>query len=165
MIPLSESQKAILIALQEQGTKLLRIDFAALAQAVGLDAAKVETSLKELEGLGVIKKYSAIVDAEKLGFLTLFVDFICEDELGKVIKSIENFKNTKDYIIVAAYIITGDKDIHLEVKVKGIEGYKRFIRAFAVIQAVGTACGTLGYEKLIENRIIELGSIVKSEER
>jgi len=165
MSELTPTQKDILMALQEQGGKFLRIDFAALADAVGLDEANVEPIIKELEGYGIIKKYSAIVDAEELGFLTLFVDFICEQKLDQVITDIKEFENTKDYKIVAAYIITGDKDIHLEVKVKGIEGYKRFIRAFAVIQAVGTACGTLGYEKLVENRIVELGSIVKSEER
>ncbi len=157
MSELTPTEKDILMALQLRGKDFLKPDTSALANAVGRDEQHVRNALKKLEGDNTIKHYAAIVDAERLGFMTLFVDFICEVMLGDVIKKIESFKNTKEYKIVAAYIITGEKDIHLEVKVKGIEGYKKFIRAFAAIQQVGTACGTLGYEKLVEDRILELG--------
>lgn len=165
MSDLTPTEKDILMALQMRGKEFLRPDTSALADAVGRDEQHVRNALKKLEGAKIIKYYAAIVDAETLGFMTLFVDLICEVKLDEVIGKISAFKNTKEYKIVAAYIITGEKDIHLEVKVKGIEGYKRFIRAFGTIQQVGTACGTLGYEKFVEDRILELGGITKSEEQ
>lgn len=157
MTDLNPTEKDILMALQERGKEFLRPDISALADALGCEKEYVQNTLKKLEDDKVIKNYTVTVDDERLGFLTLFVDFDIDGfSLDKKIADVENFKSTGEFSIVGAYVITGDKDIHLEVKVKGIEGYKSFVRQFGGISAVGTACGTLGYQKIKRKRIIEL---------
>jgi DNA-binding Lrp family transcriptional regulator len=163
MIDLDPTEKDILMALQERGKEFLRPDIAALAEELGCEKEYVQNTLKKLEDKQVIENYTASIDDERLGFLTLFVDFDIDGfSLDCKIADVEKFKNTGDFSIVAAYVITGDKDIHLEVKVRGIEGYKSFVRQFSGISAVGTACGTLGYQKIDRKRIIELRYIVET---
>lgn len=156
MSELMPTDKDILMALQERGKEFLRPDISALAKAVGCDEEYVRKTLKRLEDDGIVQCYAVIVDAEKLGFLTLLVDLACEYDLDDRIKTVEEFENTGDFSIVGAYVITGDKDIHLEAKVRGIDGYKAFVRKFPSISAVGTACGTLGYQCISRNRTVEL---------
>lgn len=158
---LSPSEKDILTVLQERGSEFLRPDISALAEALGYEKRIIQDGIERLDSSGVLEGYSALVDEEKLGFLTLFVEFACEYGLDEKITNIEKFGNEADFSVVAAYVITGDKDIHLEVKVRGIDGYKAFVRRFADeekgISNVGTARGTLAYQKIGKRRSIDLG--------
>lgn len=163
MINLTESQKDILMALQEQGNQFLEPDIPALAKAVKCDEDCVEADLERLKEAGIMT-YTATIDAERLGFFTLFVDFTCEYDMNDKIEKLKTFSNTADFSIAAAYVITGDKDIRLEVRVRGFDGYKEFVREFAShISKVATACGTLGYDKIRNNSILELKTPKESE--
>lgn len=156
MTALAPTDKDILMALQEHGTEFLRLDILALAAAVGCEEEYARETIKRLEEDGTIEGYAAVVDAEELGYLTLLVDIACEFDLEDRIKRLKAFTNTADFSIVGAYVITGEKDIHLEVKVRGIEGYKVFVRTFPKVAPVGAACGTLGYQCISRDRTIEL---------
>ncbi len=63
MIQLDKADHAILSALQQDN----RQTYAAIAVKVGLSAAAVHARVKKMENAGVIKSYSAKVDARALG--------------------------------------------------------------------------------------------------
>jgi len=157
MKTLNELDVAVLSRLQE--SQYLDINYKKLAQdlkRLNVTESQIKTCITRLEEAGVICGRSAIVDAEELGFITVFIRFKCYDPLETTIPKLEALRGLgtdKGFTVQEAFIITGDLDIQLKVKVRGLDGYKAFIRIFEdTIERIGLALGSgsIGFEKLWE---------------
>lgn len=85
---------------------------------------------RALEERGVIKKYCAILDREKLGFaVSAFVHLSIERQNPQVIAEIEA-RVKKRPEILECFATTGDADYTLRVVARDIADYDRFMQEF-----------------------------------
>jgi DNA-binding Lrp family transcriptional regulator len=85
-----------------------RQSFREVARKIGVSSGTVANRIKELEKIGIIKKYSAQLEYEKLGYeLTAITEIIIAEgmmiEVGNDIAKIKN--------AISVYNVTGDSDI------------------------------------------------------
>ncbi|CAA0143613.1 Transcription regulator, AsnC family [Tenacibaculum maritimum] len=136
---LDEVDKKILRILQHNSN----ITTKHLAAKVNLSSSPVFERVKKLEQLGVIKKYIAVLDAEKLDKgLIVF----CSVTLKEHTKHIGN-KFVKDIQllpeITECYNISGDYDFLLKVRVKNMRDYQEFVlNRLGIIANIGSAHST-----------------------
>lgn len=114
-----------------------------LAEKVNLSASPVFERVKRLERKGYIKKYIAILDAEKLhqGFIVF-----CNIKLKKHDKSIGN-AFVKDIMtideIVECYNISGDFDFILKVYARNMKHYQDFVfNKLGSVKSIGSTHST-----------------------
>lgn len=114
-----------------------------LAKEVNLSSTPVFERIKRLKKSGVIKKYVAILDAEKLGkTLTVFCNITLKEhtkEIGnKFVKDIISLKS-----VTECYNISGDHDFLLKIQVKDMRSYQDFvINELGSIKNIGSAHST-----------------------
>ncbi len=123
MALLDKTDLQILRVLQENS----RITTKELADAVGLSGTPTFERLKRLEREKVIKKYVAVLDAEKLnqGFVVF-----CSVKLKRLNKEIaENFVSTIDEIseVSECYNISGAFDYLLKIHAQSMKDYQEFL--------------------------------------
>lgn len=116
---------AILAALQTDG----RITNVALAKQVGLSPTPCLERVKSLESRGLIRGYTAQLDAAAMGLgLTLFVQISIErtslavfDEFRAAVQAIPE--------IQACHMVAGGYDYLLKVRVPDMAAYRHFLGA------------------------------------
>lgn len=114
--------RRILAALQRDG-RLAVVD---LAAAVGLSATPCLRRVKRLEGDGVIKGYTAVVDPAKLGLgLQAFVQVTLVSHAEETVTAFERAIAARPEVI-AAYITSGEMDFLLHVVAADLEAYSDF---------------------------------------
>lgn len=114
-----------------------------LAQEVSLSLTPVYERIRRLEQEGYIKKYAAILDAEKLnrGFMVL-----CQIKLKIHDKSVgHNF--VKEILeideVVECFNISGDYDFFLKVQAKDMKHYQDFVfNKLGSVDSIGSAHST-----------------------
>lgn len=113
----------ILSELQRDG----RITNQELAEKVNLSASPCWRRVKELEASGVIRRYTALLDPEKVGVPVCVITLVNLEMHNR--QSLEAFENAvRDRPeIVECYAITGDADFMLKVRVADIRSYERFL--------------------------------------
>jgi Lrp/AsnC family transcriptional regulator, leucine-responsive regulatory protein len=123
-IRLDEIDEKILRELQEHGC----VPNVELASRVGLSAAPCLRRVRALEEAGVIRKYVALLDPEKVGVgVTVFVHItvdLTED------RQLDLFERTivKSPEVVDCYLMTGEPDYLLRIVVPDVASYERFLR-------------------------------------
>jgi Lrp/AsnC family leucine-responsive transcriptional regulator len=120
---LDDIDRKVLHALQEDG----RVSNADLARTVGLSRAATHARVRKLERLGVISRYTAIVDPEAVGF-----DLLCLIGIAMQLHSQENIARARAAIaempeVLECYHVTGDFDYILKVAVRNRADLQRFI--------------------------------------
>ena len=121
---LDEIDIQLLGLLQSDG----RITNAELAKRVGLSAPSVLQRIRNLEKSGVIRAYTALLDAEKLGYrltaLTMVSLALHEAQ------PVERFRKSVQEIpeIVETYHVTGEFDFLLKIVVRDIRHYEQLLR-------------------------------------
>jgi Lrp/AsnC family leucine-responsive transcriptional regulator len=129
-----------LLELLQQSGKLTTKE---IAQQVNLSSTPVYERIKRLEKEGIIKKYVAVVEAEKVDRgLTVF----CDITLKEHTKEIGN-QFVKDIIaskyVCECYNISGDYDFRLKVMVKDMKHYQDFVlNELGSIKNIGSAHST-----------------------
>lgn len=129
-----------LIELLQQSGKLTTKE---IAQQVNLSPTPVYERIKRLERAGVIKKYVAVVEAEKIGKgLIVF----CDITLKEHTKEIGN-QFVKDIMfskyVCECYNISGDHDFRLKVMVRDMKHYQDFVlNELGSIKNIGSAHST-----------------------
>ncbi len=132
--------------LQEDG----RVTNADLARNVNLSAPSVLQRVRRLEDLGYIKKYTTILDHERLGFKLVVIAMVSlalhEDQ------AIERFRKsvTKLPNVIECLHVSGDFDFMLKILVPDIHAYERFVREqLSTIKGIGKihSCFVLGINK------------------
>ena len=98
-----------------------------LSERVGLSATPVWRRVKELEESGVIRRYCALVDRERLGLATCVlanVQLVRHSE-----GAVEEFERlARDCPeIIECYGITGEADYVIKVVVPDVKAYDRFL--------------------------------------
>jgi len=134
MSKIDETNRLILNILQKDGA----ITNAELAKRIGLAPASTLERVKKLEKTGIIKKYVALVDSEKIGKgITAFVEISMNDHSAETIKRF-NHDIIKIPEVLECYHISGDKDYLLKVATDSIKNYEVVaLEKLAVIPHVG----------------------------
>jgi Lrp/AsnC family leucine-responsive transcriptional regulator len=107
-----------------------RVTVKEVARRLDKPVTTVYSRLKRLEGDGYVRGYRAILDAGRLGYSTtafVFVSFSYEAagrrlDQREVARVIASFPEVQE-----VHIVTGDWDMLLKVRVRGVEELGRFI--------------------------------------
>ena len=122
-IELKEIDARILAQLQEDAGVSSHV----LAERIGLSTAAYVRRVQALEKAGAIKKYTALVDPRvaRLG-VTVFVQVRFD---WHVKERLELFEKTilEQPEVVECYLLTGDADYLLRVRVPDVATYERFL--------------------------------------
>ncbi|TSJ60290.1 Lrp/AsnC family transcriptional regulator [Starkeya sp. 3C] len=116
--------RRILAALQEDAHTTME----RLAEIVGLSPSPCARRVRQLEAAGVIKRYVAVVDQDKVGlpisvFASIRLERQREDELDRFAKAISRWPE-----IVECYLMTGQRDYLLRIVVKDLPAYEAFLK-------------------------------------
>ena len=143
----------ILRALQENA----RLTTKELAARVNLSTTPVFERMKRLEKGGLIKKYVAVLDAEKLGRgFTVF----CSVKLKQM-----NRKVARDFIsvirdipqVTECYNISGEYDYLLKIQAQSMKYYNEFIiNVLGTIDSIGSILSTFVMDEIKNNHGIYL---------
>jgi Lrp/AsnC family leucine-responsive transcriptional regulator len=129
-----------LLELLQQSAKLTTKE---IAQQVNLSSTPVYERIRRMEKEGVIKKYVAVVEAEKVDRgLIVFCDITIKEHT----KEIGN-QFVKDIIackyVCECYNISGDYDFRLKVMVRDMKHYQDFVlNDLGSIKNIGSAYST-----------------------
>ena len=123
-----------------------------LADLVNLSASACHRRVKILETNGIIEKYQAKVNYEKLG---IKIEAIVEIKLAQLTENDHNFlsqiKNFDE--VINAYIITGESNYVLHVATKDLNSFSHFvINTLNKIKGVVSINSKLSYRKLYKSR-------------
>ncbi|MEJ1117128.1 Lrp/AsnC family transcriptional regulator [Phyllobacterium sp. CCNWLW109] len=119
---LDQIDRAILTHIQADG----RIQNLELANRVGLSPSPCLRRVKRLEDIGVIRRYTALLDASKIGLgLTVFsrISLVAQDA-----ETVENFAQAMNALpqVVECHIMAGECDALLRVVASDLDGYRQF---------------------------------------
>jgi len=118
---LDELDKRILALLQENG----KTGYREMAKTLGTNPSTVFNRVRTLENQRVIKKYSAILDPESLGYDLTAIIFIRAN--GPHIIDIEKELASMSEVMMV-YDITGDYDILVMGKFKNRDELNKFVK-------------------------------------
>lgn len=121
---MDETDKKIIRELQANG----RLSNEELAKRVNLSASPCLRRVRLLEGRGVIKGYSAIVDQALVGLpVTVFINLRLNQHSEESIHAFESeIKNIPE--VLECYLMTGGWDYLLRVVVASLQDYEEFVR-------------------------------------
>lgn len=120
-----------------------------IGNAVNMSVSAVIERIKKLESSGVIKRYEAVLDNEKLGLNT--TAFICVSmERPKYNDGFADFVSTCPRIEECHYI-TGDFDFLLKVCADGREGLARLLNEIKFVKGVSSTKTVMALSTVKEN--------------
>jgi Lrp/AsnC family leucine-responsive transcriptional regulator len=115
--------RAILQALQANG----RITNQQLSERVGLSPSPCLRRLRRLEDEGYIAGYTAIIDERRLGLpVAIFMSVKLERQVDSVLTTFEA-EIAKHPEVIDCWLMTGDKDYLLLIRVAGLAEYEEFL--------------------------------------
>lgn len=123
MTVLDELDKRILVMLQENARWTIRD----MATELELSTTPIFNRIKRLEKKGVISKYTAIINPEKIGKkLFAFVHISLKEhsinEVEKILSQLTSFDE-----VLECHYVTGDADFVLKVLTTDIESFNFFV--------------------------------------
>lgn len=136
---LDSKDKEILSALQRNG----RLTNKELAAAVHLSSTPTFERVKRLEREGYIKKYAAILDADKLncGFVAFCYLKLKQHTYQNAMQIIDAVKNIPE--IAECYNISGDYDFLLKIYTTDMKAYQKFLlRILGELDCIGSLNST-----------------------
>ncbi len=102
-----------------------RISQVILAERVGLSPTACARRLQQLEKTGIIRGYSADVDAAELGFMmTVLVHITLDRQNEDALAAFEKEIN-KCPDVVSCYLMSGSDDYLVQVQARDMEDYER----------------------------------------
>lgn len=137
-ISIEERDRKIVTLLQADS----RISNADLAERTGMSTSACWRRVKALEEAGVIARYGAVVDQEKLGLgfqAIVEVQLIRHDpnEVAQFIRALETRGEVQE-----CWATTGDADYHMRVVCEDIATYNKFLEEFLFRQSAVRAAQT-----------------------
>jgi Lrp/AsnC family leucine-responsive transcriptional regulator len=129
-IELDSIDRHILAVLQED----CKLSLAKIGERVGLSAPSVTERIKKLEESGVIRGYTAILDARKLGkditaFIGVFVDH--PKLIGKFEKDIAQIEDVQE-----CHHVTGEYTLLLKIKTENTSTLETLLRKIRSMEGV-----------------------------
>ena len=117
---LSNSDRKILNFLQVDG----RIANVALAEQIGMSPSPCLRRLKQLEESGIIARYTALLDRQKLGLgIMAFVEVKVPQVAGAAIVDLFKEAVQRQPAIIACYVTAGQFDFLLTVVAQDMDAY------------------------------------------
>ena len=104
-----------------------------VARKIGVSSGTVASRLKELENSGVIRRYSALLDYEKLGFEITAITEITISE-GRMLEVGEMIAKLKP--AYGIYNVTGDSDIMVVCKFRTRKELSDFTKGLLILPHV-----------------------------
>ena len=102
-----------------------RVSSNEISRRIGVAVGTVVTRIRNLEQQGIIKGYSAILDAEKVGYeVTAIIDLVISK--GKLLEVEEEV--AKNPNVYAVYDITGSSDALIMVRFRRREELSKFVK-------------------------------------
>jgi len=120
---IDEIDAAILEILQQDST----VSIKDIAAKVGLSATPTYERIKQLEERGIIRKYVALVDREKIGInLLVYCNVVLKEQSKKALVDFEKavFKIPEVLEVIS---ISGTYDYMLKIAAADINGYNDFV--------------------------------------
>lgn len=132
------SVDAASIRILEELQRNSELSTAELAERVGLSQTPCWRRQKELEELGYIKRYAAIVDRRKVGLMVCcHAHVTLNRHAAGVVEEFENAIQLRDEV-VECYETTGNSDYLIKVVVPDMEAYQAFLHdVLFKLQGVG----------------------------
>jgi len=139
---LDEKDLKILEILQENG----RASYSEISRSLGMSEAAVYARIQKLIKLGVIKRFRAILDPEKLGYnLTAFIAIIAQPaRYESVLKQLEKIPEIQEI-----YDVTGDYYCLTKVRVRGRDELAK------ILDEIGSLDGVISTDTKIVLRTIK----------
>ena len=123
-IELDAIDRRILDQLQRNG----RISNVELAGLVGLSPSPCLRRVRDLEDVGVIDRYAAILDQGAAGFsLSVFVQVTLERQIEAALEAFERVIAERPEVM-ECYLMTGDADYLLRIVVPDVAAYETFLK-------------------------------------
>jgi DNA-binding Lrp family transcriptional regulator len=124
MAQLDEFDLKILTALQENA----RMTTQELAERAGLSATPCARRIKRMEDEGLIERYVTLLNPERLGVgLTVFVNVRLNTQSAKTFEAFEAAIRRLPQV-VGCYLLAGNYDYLVQVRVADVEAFRSFIR-------------------------------------
>ena len=107
-----------------------RMSNADLADAVGMSASALWRRVRSMEDAGVIARYGAVVDPEKmgLGFQAIVLVHLTRHDPDKIVEFIRAIESCAE--VQECYATTGQADYHLRVLCRDLQAYNHFLEDF-----------------------------------
>ena len=153
MILLDLIDKQIVNLLQQNS----KANIKEIALKIGLTQTPTYERIKRLEKSGVIQKYIAVLNKEKVGFM---VEVFCQVTLlvhsKELITKFENAVNKMDEVI-ECFHVAGNYDYLLKVTVKHMKDYQFFLKnKLSVLDSVGNVQSTFVMTSTKDTGILKL---------
>jgi len=118
--------RQILMALQQDG----RISNQDLAERAAMSASACWRRVRALEEAGIITRYTALVDPEKIGlsFHAMVHVVLSRHQAGHVASFIEAALARPE--VLDCFATTGDADYHLRIRCQDLSAYNAFLEDF-----------------------------------
>jgi len=153
MILLDLIDKKIINLLQQNS----KANIKEIALKIGLTQTPTYERIKRLEKSGVIQKYIAVLNKEKVGFA---IEVFCQVTLLVHSKElITKFENSVDKIeeIIECFHVAGNYDYLLKVIVKDMKSYQFFLKnKLSVLDSVGNVQSTFVMSSTKDSSILKL---------
>lgn len=145
---IDETDKKIINILMENS----RLSYREIAKKIGVSVVTIMNRVKNLEKQKVIKKYTANLDYEKLGYdiVAIIEVKISRGKLALVEKKIASSEN-----VLACYDITGDFDAQIITRFRnrrGLDSFLKLIQTYEFVERTRTNL-VLNVVKEEQNRI------------
>lgn len=129
MVSVDDKDRAILNVLLENS----KLSYRQISKKLGFSSVTVMNRIKRLEDYGIIKKYSAVLDHDKLGFdIPVLIDVrIAKGKLFKVESKISKHPN-----VVAVFDNTGHFDATVIARFKNRRSMDTFIKQIQTYEDV-----------------------------
>lgn len=123
MKPLDTIDQKILNILQEDST----ISVKDIAEQVGLSFTPTYERIKNMKNNGIIKKYVAILDAEKVGYeIIAYCNITLKELTHELLKDFEE-RMRNEPCVLEVVTLTGTYDFMIKVVAKSIKEYNKFV--------------------------------------
>jgi Lrp/AsnC family leucine-responsive transcriptional regulator len=153
---LDETDIKILRCMQENG----RLTTKQLSDKVNLSTTPVFERLKRLERNGYIKKYVAVLDAEKLN---LGFEIFCSVKLKQMTKEVANnfVSLIKDIPqVTECYNISGEFDYMLKIRASSMKEYNDFIiNVLGTIDSIGSVLSSFVMDEIKHTYALNLPDV------
>ena len=149
---LDATDRDLLAALLEDA----RISQRGLAKRVGVAQGTITNRLRRLEGMGVIKGYTVLLDAESIGW-TMTVITGLTIQKGSMIDVQQQL--AADPRVFAVYDVTGDYDSMVLARVRGRKDLDDLTKTVFTLQGVQRS-----FTQVVLNTVKEDGRVVPTED-
>ncbi|MGQ7248041.1 Lrp/AsnC family transcriptional regulator [Halomonas sp. V046] len=134
MATLDRIDRQLLDALQQDA----RLTSHELAERVGLSASPCARRIRRLEASGLIRRYRAELDRERLGLgLTIFVHVKLSRHQDALVEEFERAVAAMPEVI-ECHTVSGAFDYLLQIASPDLQGYERWVRRLQTLPMVNT---------------------------